>query len=220
MRLQGANEVDDRMQVSITSVEQQHDNVLQLDWFVFVCRSDSVSLAEHWFQSWTKCECYFPVARKYVYPKRARTDAPAIVERPALGGYLFTRFYEDVNWIRIREQNSHVLQWLKRLEIDAETEEDLYVPATVRNERIEELRRREARGDFDDITPDQKDCALSKTLSGQPVRIPYGQFVGAKGATLDSVWRKICKVKICVLGKDVLLTFPFCDIFPDWDRRI
>jgi hypothetical protein len=184
------------------------------DWFIFVCRNGCVQLAQDWFEGWVQCDCYYPVAKKYEYPKRHRSDIPVITNRPALGTYLFVRFYENIDWRFIQQQNSHVLQWLKIMR----PHEDVRVPAIVRDEKIEELRRLEARGVFDDITPDQKDCALSKLLKGHPVDIPYGQFFGVQGATLDSIYRKIVKIKIQVLGKDVLLTFPFADIFPDFER--
>lgn len=187
-------------------------------WYIFPCRNGQVALAQQWFEGHPghSCEYYYPVARRYVFPKRARTDAPTIVERPAFGRYLFIRSLngdEQSMWRKVYS-NHHLHRHLTMLCM--ETEE--YIPTLVSNEDIARIRKLEARGFFDDATPEQQECTLSQLLHGRPVRIPYGQFVGTKGAKLECIKRKLAIVKIVILGKDILLTFPFEDIFPDFQR--
>lgn len=206
--------------------------VQERDWFIVPCWSGRVVQACEVFESarqgyygakpgFRHCECYYPIGQKYVYPKKYRTDAPALVEKPVFGSYLFVRFDEaGADWSRITEINHHVMPAIKWYHHeDEETFQAVYEQATICDAKIQELRRLEARGAFNDITPEQKDKVLSKTLRGFPVRIPCGTYVGAKGAVFHEVNGCLARVKLTILGKDIYLSFPVTDIFPDFDKN-
>lgn len=175
-------------------------------WCVFQCYAGCVVLAEEWFENHIMCSCYYPKTIEFRYPKRARTDAPTQIVRPAFGSYLFVAILANNQEHKI-DQNPHIYQQMRT---------SAGTPWLFDSEYISLLMLAEANKQYDQEFLQGKDYErfLTKLWEGNNITIPYGPFRSHRKATLDCICNKTAYVKVSVLGKDKILGFPVEDAIP------
>jgi transcription antitermination factor NusG len=153
-------------------------------WFCLACESGRESLIARYASNYS-IETYYPICRYYLArPTRIRSKPREIIEKPLMPGYLFVKFIGESPRFSLFIGHDYaprgVYGWL------GERGE----PAEIDGAHIDNLRAREAQGEFDRTSKRDYRHLPKGIRPGSPIRIIDGPLVALCGP-IDGVITKI-----------------------------
>ena len=189
------------------------------DWYVISTRHAAEEAASEWIARVMKGLTYYPAARRSnILVAQGVKPIASVSERAAFYGYVFSRFDYTPDWDILR-RCPHIHGLLKIFSHE-ETVDGIpypvYIPWQLRDVEIADLHAREQAGEFN---AEDATNTLVKKLIGQPIKIPYGTFMGYTGK-VKRIENGLVTLTLALMknARPTRLSFKFEDLFTptDW----